>query len=133
MAESIENSQGSIHMDIGLERLSRPFSLGSADLYDPRYTPTKTSSYQVTEPESETDADASGPDRVLLLHKHGLLHKSINGRGTADESHIHWLYPTLMTVSLLMGLLLAIGHHVYYRWLDGRPVGSVARQQWSLR
>jgi len=49
------------------------------------------------------------------------------------EKHIHWRYPTVMVLTLLFGLLLAIGHHFYYRWLDGQAVGSDADQQWSLR
>jgi hypothetical protein len=46
---------------------------------------------------------------------------------------IHWLAPSIMVSFLLAAVLLAIGHHCYYRWLDGQAVGSSNHQQWSLR
>jgi hypothetical protein len=134
MAGSIENSRDPIHMDdIGLERLRQPFPLRSVDPYDSAYTPTKTSSYQVTEREAEVNRGTFEQDRFLLLHKHRLLHNWSGNNETANQNHIHWLYPILMAMSFLAGLILAVGHHIYYSWLEGQPVGSVARQQWSLR
>ncbi|OBS23159.1 hypothetical protein FPOA_03715 [Fusarium poae] len=43
------------------------------------------------------------------------------------------LTPALMTGSLLLGLVLALGHHFYYDHLDGRIVQSQNQQQWFLR
>ncbi|GKU07092.1 hypothetical protein FLAG1_08861 [Fusarium langsethiae] len=43
------------------------------------------------------------------------------------------LTPALMTGSLLLGLVLALGHHFYYHHLDGRIVQSQNQQQWFLR
>ncbi|KAM0418477.1 hypothetical protein ACHAPD_004836 [Fusarium lateritium] len=45
----------------------------------------------------------------------------------------HKLTPAAMASSLLLGLLLAIGHHFYYLYLDGRIVESQSQQQWFLR
>jgi hypothetical protein len=133
MAGFNENSRDPTHIDdIGLERLSLPSSK-AIDPYDSMCTPSKSSSYQATEREPEVDRGGIEPDRFSLLHKHKLLQKFGSNDGAGNKNYIHWLYPTFMAVSFLAGLILAVGHHIYYRWLDGQPVGSVARQQWSLR
>ncbi|KAF5873500.1 uncharacterized protein Bfra_004961ia [Botrytis fragariae] len=46
---------------------------------------------------------------------------------------INWQQPTFMCSMLLCGLILAIGHHVYYNSLSGSPAGDAARQAWSIR
>ncbi|KAF4440706.1 hypothetical protein FACUT_3244 [Fusarium acutatum] len=47
---------------------------------------------------------------------------------------VHKLTPTvLMTGSLFLGLILAIGHHLYYHYLDGRIIKSQNQQEWFLR
>ncbi|EKJ72312.1 hypothetical protein FPSE_07541 [Fusarium pseudograminearum CS3096] len=46
---------------------------------------------------------------------------------------IKQLTPTLMTGSLLLGLLVALAHHFYYLYLDMRIVKSQSQQQWYLR
>lgn len=46
---------------------------------------------------------------------------------------IHKLTPVLMTGSLFLGLLLAIGHHLYYHYLDGRVIKGQNQQEWFLR
>ena len=133
MARSVENFRDSLQMDdIGLERLNQPLPLRSDDLYDSMYTPTKASSYQVTERESEVGRGTTDQDRYSLLHKRGMFNQS-RSHGTISQRYVHWLYPTFMALSFLAGLILAVGHHIYYRWLNGQPVGSVTRQQWSLR
>lgn len=58
--------------------------------------------------------------------------------GSADQREyeprkIHWVSPTIMVVSLLCGVALTVGHHAYYKTLDGQEVGSSNSQQWSLR
>jgi hypothetical protein len=55
------------------------------------------------------------------------------GNGTPRRPRLHWLIPSIMVLCLLAAVLLAIGHHCYYRWLDGQVVGSSDHQQWSLR
>lgn len=49
------------------------------------------------------------------------------------RQHIHWLSPTLMIGTFLAGVLLAVGHHLYYQSLRGQRVGNSQRQQWALR
>lgn len=46
---------------------------------------------------------------------------------------INWQQPTFMCSMLLCGLILAIGHHVYYHSLSGSPAGDATRQAWSIR
>ncbi|KAF5584024.1 uncharacterized protein FSUBG_12938 [Fusarium subglutinans] len=46
---------------------------------------------------------------------------------------VHKLTPVLMTGSLFLGLVLAIGHHLYYHYLDGRIVKTQNQQEWFLR
>ncbi|CAG8953251.1 hypothetical protein HYFRA_00003454 [Hymenoscyphus fraxineus] len=46
---------------------------------------------------------------------------------------VHWLSPTMMVVSLIAGVIIAIGHHLYYQWLNEQRVGDSNRQQWALR
>lgn len=40
------------------------------------------------------------------------------------QRHIHWLVPTTMFTSLLLGALLAIGHHLFYDRLSGTPTST---------
>ncbi|THV54258.1 hypothetical protein BGAL_0031g00320 [Botrytis galanthina] len=46
---------------------------------------------------------------------------------------INWQQPTFMCSMLICGLILAIGHHVYYISLSGSPAGDATRQAWSIR
>ena len=57
---------------------------------------------------------------------------------TNSPPHVHWYGPTCMLGALLAGILLALGHHIYYATLDENevPAGdhdlrlfSVSRQQ----
>lgn len=52
---------------------------------------------------------------------------------------LHWRAYTTMVASLLFGILLALGHHLFYSHLNGKPVGApehvikgVTRQQLNL-
>jgi hypothetical protein len=54
-------------------------------------------------------------------------------------SRIHWRAYATMVASLLFGVLLALGHHLFYSHLNGKPVGApehvikgVTRQQLNL-
>lgn len=58
---------------------------------------------------------------------------------SARRGGIHWRASTAMVASLLFGMLLALGHHLFYAHLDGKPVGApthvltgVTRQQLNL-
>ena len=46
---------------------------------------------------------------------------------------INWREPVLMAGFLIAGIALALGHHFYYRSLDGTVVSSDTRQEWALR
>jgi len=55
-------------------------------------------------------------------------------------SGVHWLAPTVMLLALLSGTLLALGHHLFYQSLAGRPAPNgaysiagtnVSRQQFN--
>ena len=37
------------------------------------------------------------------------------------QSHIHWQAPTTAVLALVVGILFAIGHHLFYDSLSGRP------------
>lgn len=43
------------------------------------------------------------------------------------------LIPSLMIGNLLLGTLLAVAHHLFYSWLDGKYVLSQTQQEWYLR
>ncbi|KAF4978281.1 hypothetical protein FDECE_18247, partial [Fusarium decemcellulare] len=45
----------------------------------------------------------------------------------------HKLTPVLMIGSLLLGVVLAVCHHLYYKFLDGNIVRSQSQQEWFLR
>ena len=47
--------------------------------------------------------------------------------------NIHWQKPTLIASYTLGGVMSAIGHHVYYGYMDTKIVSTVDRQQWALR
>ncbi|MCJ1431360.1 hypothetical protein MMC27_000711 [Xylographa pallens] len=46
---------------------------------------------------------------------------------------IYWKQPISIIVFFLAGVFLAIGHHLYYRFLDGTTASSPDSQQWALR
>lgn len=37
---------------------------------------------------------------------------------------VHWLAPTTIVLALVVGFLLALGHHFFYFSLDGEPVST---------
>jgi hypothetical protein len=46
---------------------------------------------------------------------------------------INWKEPALMITFAMCGLTGAIGHHLYYHFMDKTLVSSPATQQWALR
>jgi hypothetical protein len=97
----------------------------------------------VKEP-TEIHTDITDP-KSFLIQEQSLLPSNVGvvaeerrdsyDRGGVRESHEHrinWLYLS-MIMSMLAGIVLAIGHHYFYHSLNGRIVGSVSSQQWSLR
>jgi hypothetical protein len=45
---------------------------------------------------------------------------------------IHWRQPSYILLLTVSAIALALGHHFYYKSLDGTSAGSVIRQQWSI-
>ncbi|KAF9888266.1 hypothetical protein FE257_008835 [Aspergillus nanangensis] len=49
------------------------------------------------------------------------------------EWGVGWRCPTLMVGLFLCGLLLSVGHHLYYNSLDNTVVNSAEQQTWAIR
>lgn len=49
------------------------------------------------------------------------------------ELKIHWAAPVGMVAFFLSGVIVAIGHHIYYTWLDGTSISDDESQQWAVR
>ncbi|KAL2060789.1 hypothetical protein VTL71DRAFT_8841 [Oculimacula yallundae] len=49
------------------------------------------------------------------------------------QTRYYWKAPVLMVVPLIVGLLLAVGQHLFYKSLDGDIVGSKSQQSWNNR
>jgi hypothetical protein len=52
---------------------------------------------------------------------------------TPPKRSIYFKVPLLMTASLLIGTLLAIGQHLFFKSLDGHPIPDQGRQAWNYR
>jgi hypothetical protein len=46
---------------------------------------------------------------------------------------IHWKNPALLGISLLAGIILALIHHFFYRYWNGKAVQSDVQQRWIIR
>lgn len=46
---------------------------------------------------------------------------------------IYWCSPAGMVGFCLCGIVFSIGHHVYYKSLNGKRVGNDNEQQWAIR
>ncbi|KAH8670218.1 hypothetical protein BGZ60DRAFT_527700 [Tricladium varicosporioides] len=60
-----------------------------------------------------------------------------NGKPIAStsepETHIYWRSPASMVAAFVVGILMAVGHHLYYSSLDSDIVGNPDEQQGKLR
>jgi hypothetical protein len=65
------------------------------------------------------------PNQNLDPALHVSLPSKLNG--------IYWRSPASMVIWFLVGTLMALDHHLYYRSLDGQVVGDVDEQQRKLR
>lgn len=92
---------------------------------------------------SDVDRDISEQNRPLMREKRllsninivgeDLQESSIRGLKEAWKHPAKWLYHLGMLLLLVVGIGLAIGHHLFYKSLHGTAIGSVSSQQWSLR
>lgn len=58
---------------------------------------------------------------------------NVDARGyTIRPKHGQWAAPTRMATLFIVGVVLAVAHHVYYTNLNETTVGSTARQQWPI-
>ncbi|KAF7549449.1 hypothetical protein G7Z17_g6372 [Cylindrodendrum hubeiense] len=62
---------------------------------------------------------------------HGLKSSSSSRRMPPFKAH--WATPSLMIGSVFLGLLLAVGHHLFYSSKNGQIVTSSDQQVWNLR
>ncbi|KAF2647353.1 hypothetical protein K491DRAFT_723503 [Lophiostoma macrostomum CBS 122681] len=74
---------------------------------------------------------AYDPDSEPHETKH-TLHDECEEKRIGDRRRIYWLPPTMMCLSLFLGVGLAVGHHVYYSWLNGQDVGSVESNAFAI-
>ena len=54
-------------------------------------------------------------------------------RNILTKLSVYWLQPTLMVTYLVLGVLTAVTHHLYYYSLHHRKIYHGNRQQWPLR
>jgi len=76
-----------------------------------------SSSHRVSRKPVASDAPPLSPD-PQAPQRDGQSELSIRRGG------IHWRASTIMVTSLLSGMLLALGHHLFYDHLDGKEVGT---------
>lgn len=57
------------------------------------------------------------------LSLHSRVHPA-TGNTSVMVNQFHWLAPATMLASLIASALLAISHHLFYNYLDGRAVSS---------
>jgi hypothetical protein len=89
---------------------------------------TATTAQSTAQTQQSTSA-ASSPfltsAPVAILNKQSIVRLAKWG--------ITWIQPTWMVLFVLFGILLALGHHLYYDSLNGITAGSASRQQWPIR
>jgi hypothetical protein len=73
------------------------------------------------QPKIRRKAVSSGSTQSLELK---MLSEDGNRQGPRHGSGIHWKAYTTMLVSLLLGMLLSLWHHLFYHSLDGKPVSN---------
>ncbi|KAF8865658.1 hypothetical protein BDZ45DRAFT_736227 [Acephala macrosclerotiorum] len=54
------------------------------------------------------------------------------GRPKYVKWGIHWQQPSYVLFCTFSGIALALGHHFYYKSLDGIIAGSARKQQWAI-
>lgn len=117
------------------------FSIHSIDAADQRPSAQQSPQFQVqtlavvidvpNSPQAvEDDPLPEAPETVSVSKKRDA--SSSTHRGSVDQV-FNWGNPILMVMFLLIGISLAVAHHFYYLWLDGRVVGDSNKQQWALR
>jgi hypothetical protein len=79
----------------------------------------------------ELERLTTGPH--LAGSTHDDLKKAEKSERTRRIRQYHWKTPTVMGISLLAGLVLALAHHFFYEHWHGRVVQSDTEQKWVIR
>lgn len=132
---STSNHQSLSYEMIPPQRLARkplpPSSLVSRN--ESSSTVTTNTQFQ-DEPISNFSPSASLLNKILTRNEEissPELEKPVFSRHPATRPETHWLRgPLWMVFPLLLGLVLALGHHFYYISLNGNRAGSDRQQQW---
>ncbi|KAF7874062.1 hypothetical protein EAF04_002734 [Stromatinia cepivora] len=122
-------------------RLYDPSRLSSRGRRSSQYSITDSLISTSTQPEpSQQLSSLSSPSAAQSTNLNLPIQSSQNAGPSMTNApadtviwKIDWQQPTFMCSMLLSGLLLAIGHHVYYNSLNGTPAGDATRQAWSIR
>ncbi|TEY50435.1 hypothetical protein BOTCAL_0276g00160 [Botryotinia calthae] len=128
--------------DHGIDlQLHDPSTVSGHGSRNSQYSVTNSLLSISTQPEPSQCSDSHSDPSTAQNTKLNLpIQSSQNGdSSTVDKSadtvvwKVDWQQPTFMCSMLLSGLVLAIGHHVYYNSLNGTPAGNSTRQNWSIR
>ncbi|KAM0151321.1 hypothetical protein ACHAPG_008314 [Botrytis cinerea] len=122
-------------------RLYDPSRLSSCSRRNSQYSLTDSLLPISTQPEPSQCPDShSNPSTAQNTKSNLPIQSSQNvDFSTVDKSSdtvvwkVDWQQPTFMCLVPFSGLILAIGHHVYYSSLNGTPADDSARQNWSIR
>lgn len=86
-------------------------------------------------PPAETDPSATSPAQLQQRWRPwALSRRTSSNRSRTEEmlrswsTGVHWYVPTSMLVIFILGCAGAVGHHLFYSYLDGKP----ARNQLTM-
>jgi hypothetical protein len=128
-----------MHQDVFSEYLIYTFSLDRAATASPLLTRLPVDHTMSSNGQHSISRKAVGTGDPPLSPGPQVLSQDGQSQVSARNSGIHWRASTIMVTSLLFGMLLALGHHLFYNHLNGKPVGApehviigVTRQQLNL-
>jgi hypothetical protein len=88
--------------------------------------------------EQDRDTKALAKPETVLLPQSSSFGKPTRNRTKSVDEHnfhqgIYWRSPITMVSLFLFGVVMCLGHHLYYNSLIGKLVGDVDDQQRALR
>lgn len=96
--------------------------------------PAPVSSHSASVRRGSAGLSNTTEDRSIELEEYGSIGNAVSQKPSEIlQPYIYWSSPALMTGAFVVGVLFAVGHHLFYQSLDGQEVGDSDRQQWSLR
>ncbi|KAI9164065.1 formylmethionine deformylase-like protein [Paramyrothecium foliicola] len=88
-------------------------------------------------PDSPESTERLTADNFTVASRVSTIQQGPGGVTDARMDNISWFNlwrsPIFMISFLLSGILLSLGHHLYYSSLDGKEVLTTIEQQWALR